>query len=81
MVHGLHAQELRRLYILGAERWRYADTLDAVTAEYKCLYLNSSGSATQVFASGTLGPEPGTGAADSYVYDPRDTHIAAVEAA
>jgi putative CocE/NonD family hydrolase len=68
-------------YVMGAETWRYADTLEAITAEHKRFYLDSTGSASHVFASGTLRNEPGMGEADSYIYDPHDTSIAEVEAA
>jgi putative CocE/NonD family hydrolase len=68
-------------YVMGADRWRYADTLEAITAEHECFYLDSIGSASHIFESGTLGHDLGTGEADSYVYDPRDISIAEVEAA
>jgi putative CocE/NonD family hydrolase len=59
-------------YVMGAETWRYADTLDAVTAQMKPLFPDSSGDATRVFASGTLSEEAdGSGKPDRYVYDPK----------
>jgi putative CocE/NonD family hydrolase len=67
-------------YVMGAEKWRYADTLETITAEHRIFYLNSNGSASRIFASGVLQSEPGTGKEDRYVYDPRDTNIAALEA-
>jgi len=68
-------------YVMGAEKWRYADTLEAVTAEERPYYLDSTRNATQVMASGALSPAgAGKGAADSYVYDPRDVSGAALEA-
>lgn len=57
----------------GAEDWRYADTLEAVTAQRKPYYLSSEqGRANEVFASGRLEPAPvdGPQPVDSYVYDP-----------
>jgi len=96
-------------YVMGADEWRYADTLEAVTREQKSLFLASDGQANDVFRSGSLrdasrvggaGSQAAAGAeshaaggadshaasaashatgADSYVYDPRDTAIAAVE--
>jgi len=66
-------------YVTGAERWRYADTLDAVTAYRKPLYLDSAGTACRIFSSGTLSSEMGTGSEDAYVYDPCDTSIAELE--
>lgn len=69
-------------YVAGADRWRTAATLDAVTAEARPLYLGSTGDATHVFASGTLtaGAAAGTAKTDAYVYDPRDVSRAALEA-
>ncbi len=72
-------------YVLGAgaEEWRYAPTLDAVTAESRPFYLTShDGRANDLFESGTLAPNrPGGGTApDRYTYDPLDTSSAKVEA-
>lgn len=66
-------------YVAGAEKWRYADTLEGVTAFCKPLYLSSTGSASQIFASGALQDNLRDSAADNYIYDPRDTSIAEVE--
>lgn len=65
-------------YVTGAETWRYADSLDALTAERRAWHLDSPGGrANDVFASGTLAEAPATGAApDRYVYDPLDTSLA-----
>ncbi len=61
-------------YVVGAEEWRYADTLEAIPAERRILYLASSGSAADVFHSGSLAETPGGGAAaDTWTYDPLDT--------
>jgi uncharacterized protein len=59
-------------YVMGDERWRYAETLDAVTAGYTPLFLGSHGNANDVFASGWLSEEPRIGPADIYTYDPRE---------
>lgn len=68
-------------YVMGAERWRYADTLESVTAEEKPFFLDSSANANRVMTSGSLSPtSAGKGSADSYVYDPRDVSGAALEA-
>ncbi len=67
-------------YVTGAECWRYADTLDAVTADTRTLYLASTGRASQLFDSGVLTGEGAGGPADAYSYDPRDTTLAALEA-
>ena len=67
----------------GAEDWRYAYTLEAVTAEERSLYLASQdGRANDVFASGALAPAKPGGSAkpDHYVYDPLDASSATVDA-
>ena len=69
-------------YVLGdgAEDWRYADTLEAVTAESQTMYLGSEGGrADDVLASGHLAADKpsGGGQPDRYVYDPLDTQFAA----
>jgi putative CocE/NonD family hydrolase len=64
-------------YVVGAETWRYAPTLDAVTAEHRAWHLDSrGGSANDVFASGSLSPQAPTGEPDRYVYDPLDVSLA-----
>jgi len=67
-------------YVMGAERWRYADSLDAITAKYHTYLLDSACNATDVFASGSLRDSPGTGHPDVYIYDPRNTSGPEVEA-
>jgi putative CocE/NonD family hydrolase len=72
-------------YVMGAEKWRYADTLDAVTAEARPYFLDSSSNATDVLASGSLAAQqpqanPGKGKPDQYTYDPRDVGDAELEA-
>jgi putative CocE/NonD family hydrolase len=59
-------------YVMGAERWRYAETLEAITAQYGTYFLDSAGIANDLFSSGRLDAMPGEGAPDSYRYDPRD---------
>ena len=61
-------------YVTGADRWRYAASLDAVTAEHKAFYLDSTGgSANDVYASGSLSTEqPRDAGVDRYVHDPAD---------
>jgi uncharacterized protein len=66
-------------YVMQADRWRYADTLEGVTAEHRQYYLDSRTNATDVLSAGSLQMEAARGAADHFVYDPRDTHIAQVE--
>lgn len=60
-------------YVMGADEWRHAPTLESITGRQESLYLNSAGSADDVFASGTLQPTSPEGAGiDGYVDDPRD---------
>ena len=68
-------------YVMGAEKWRYADTLDAVTAQALPYYLGSTGDATRVGTAGSLSPDVGTakGNPDRYVYDPRDVSQAELQ--
>lgn len=67
-------------YVMGAEEWRYADTLEEVTASQQPYYLDSNGAANDLFASGSLGAQAGTGRPDTYRYDPRQTRGPEVEA-
>ena len=68
-------------YVSGAERWRYADSLEAITAEPRPFFLDSIGdSARDVYAAGSLDPaRVGRGAPDHYRYDPRDLSLARIE--
>lgn len=66
-------------YVMDADRWRYADTLEGLTAGARSYFLDSNGSAADVLASGSLGAAPGKGKPDQYVYDPRDLSIAEIE--
>jgi putative CocE/NonD family hydrolase len=67
-------------YVLGAEEWRYADTLEGITARREPLYLQSNGNPTDVFKSGSLAAKPPLqNEPDHYVYDPRDVSLAALE--
>lgn len=67
-------------YVMGADTWRYADTLDAVTAYSQPWHLHSRGNPTDVFCAGSLvlqrtrDVEP-----DCYVHDPRDLDLAELE--
>jgi len=67
-------------YVMGAERWRYADTLEAATAHHEPYFLNSTTNANDVFASGSLSAHPGIGQPDTYTYDPSDTDGPEVDA-
>jgi len=61
-------------YVLGSDEWKYADSLETIADETRRLYLDSHGSADDVFHSGMLTSEqPVASSADRYVYDPLDT--------
>lgn len=82
MQNGQKPEFLRKrvaYYVMDADKWRYADTLEGVTAESRSYFLDSSGNAADVLASGSLATSPAKGKPDQYVYDPRDLSIAEVE--
>jgi putative CocE/NonD family hydrolase len=67
-------------YVTGEEAWRYAPTLDAVSARHDDWYLDSvAAQANDVFAAGALARDKPSGKPDRYVYDPLDTSSAAWE--
>lgn len=68
-------------YLVGAEEWKYADSLESVTNTTKTFYLSSSGAAADVFHSGALreGKVDSGAASDSWIYDPLDTRPGAAE--
>lgn len=69
-------------YVSGAEQWRYADTLESVTARSEAFYLDSRGDeANDLYHAGSLvASGPARGAPDAYHDDPRDLARARVEA-
>jgi putative CocE/NonD family hydrolase len=69
-------------YVMGSETWRYADTLEDVTARSETLHLQSTQNPDDVFCSGALVTQPTNASPshiDHYVHDPRDTSLAALE--
>ena len=61
-------------YVLGSNEWKYADSLETLASETRRLYLDSPGTANDVFVSGTLKSDlPSVSPSDSYIYDPLDT--------
>ena len=67
-------------YVMGADKWRYADELDAVTARCDPYYLSSTCNPTDIFQAGALDSAgPGRGGPDHYRYDPRDIAVAQLE--
>jgi hypothetical protein len=68
-------------YVMGADKWRYADTLDDITAEPRAYSLSSTTNANTLAAPGAL-TVAGRAccAADQYVYDPKDVSTADLQA-
>jgi len=62
-------------YVVGAEEWKYADSLGNISNSVKTLYLSSNGGAGDVFRAGALSEAtPGaSSAADEWTYDPLNT--------
>jgi|SRR5579872_311022 len=67
-------------YVMGAEKWRYSDTLEGVTARTQTYFLDSTSNATDALAAGDLGAAPAKGKPDHYLYDPHDLSFAEYEA-
>jgi len=67
-------------YVMGAEKWKYADSLDQITRKHQRFYLNSDGNANDVFHSGSMNAQPAKGSkTDTYTYDPLDKRPAELE--
>jgi putative CocE/NonD family hydrolase len=68
-------------YVMGAEEWKYADSLEAISDVTRRLYLNSTdGRAGDAFHSGVLQDSPpGPSKPDRYTYDPLDVRPAEIE--
>jgi uncharacterized protein len=61
-------------YAMGADEWKYADSLETLANDKLTLYLGSNGMAGDLFHSGWLTKEAKPAAAsDAWVYDPLDT--------
>lgn len=68
-------------YVMDAEKWRYADTLDEITAQVRMLHLDSITNPADDYQAGTLSPQPAARTEpDHYIYDPRDLSVARLEA-
>jgi putative CocE/NonD family hydrolase len=69
-------------YVVGADEWKYADSLEAVTNARRVLFLGSDGRADDVSHTGQLAArEPAAASApDGYTYDPNDLRPAELEA-
>ncbi len=67
-------------YVIGAEKWKYAKSLESISNAKKVFYLNSDGSANDVFRSGSMTEKkPDASKPDAYVYDPLDKRPAEIE--
>lgn len=67
-------------YVMGAEQWRHAVSLEDVTACLKPLYLQSNTNPNDVLRSGSLMDDSGIESdPDHYIYDPRDIGRAELE--
>ncbi len=68
-------------YVMAADEWKYADTLENISNSTRTLYLDSdSGRANDVINSGRLGDSKPAGTQpDRYVYDPLDVRPAGLE--
>jgi putative CocE/NonD family hydrolase len=67
-------------YVMGAERWRYAESLEAVTTGSLVLYVHLGGESDDSLGAGALiASAPQRDGVDQYVYDPRDVSLAALE--
>ena len=62
-------------YVMGEEKWKYADSLEAIPTSPVKIYLDSTGdSANDIASPGTLSRKrPGLSLSDKYIYDPLDT--------
>ncbi len=68
-------------YVMGADIWRYADSLDAVTDRVVPYFLGSQSNANRLAAPGSLTTtKPTSAVRDRYQYDPRNTKHADLEA-
>jgi hypothetical protein len=73
-------------YVMAADEWKYADTLESISNTTRTLYLDSDGGvANDVVHSGRLSdtqpakPQPDGDVPDKYVYDPLDVRPAELE--
>jgi len=67
-------------YVMGEEKWKYAESLEAIGATPKRMYLSSKEDANDVFHSGTLENEaPEDKPSDTFTYDPLDSRIGDLE--
>jgi len=56
----------------GAECWKYADSLAAVSAQSQTLYLDATGGAASIYHSGSLRATQGNATGGAFLSDPSD---------
>ena len=67
-------------YVMGEEKWKYADSLEAIGTTSKKMYLCSVEGANDVFHSGSLENNVPKGRhSDTFTYDPLDKRIGELE--
>jgi putative CocE/NonD family hydrolase len=66
-------------YVMGAEEWRHASALEAVTVREMVLYLRSGGTADWARPGRLASQASATDVSDHYVYDPNDVSLAGLE--
>ena len=68
-------------YVMAADQWKYADTLESISNSTRTLYLDSdSARANDVINSGRLSDaKPANSQPDRYAYDPLDVRPAELE--
>lgn len=71
--NGVDQEPAVRYFVMGAGKWRTADTWPPEGTESRIFYLDSSGGAEQVHHSGLLSPvKPKEEHIDTYRYDPKN---------
>jgi putative CocE/NonD family hydrolase len=66
--------------VTGAEKWKHADSLEAISRRKLALYLSVAAKPLGAFSTGIIQPQkPGRLPPDEYAYDPLDTSQAEVE--
>ncbi len=67
-------------YVIAADEWKYADTLEAIANAKRTFYLGSSDATADVFHSGRLAEKAGSPALSvKWTYDPLDIRPGAAE--
>ncbi|HSB70741.1 MAG TPA: CocE/NonD family hydrolase [Candidatus Methylomirabilis sp.] len=73
MQNGIQDEPRVKVFVMGANRWREAETWPIPGTRHTRYYLHSDGKANSLFGDGFLDPAaPGSEPADAYVYDPRN---------